>query len=415
MPFRKKTGEHPPQSSLNKIETQRISQVEQVESALHQVENYTRTEESIDEPRIEKLRGELGSIPPEEATLPDVAKEQAQPLETRMINNQPVQVHHCAKVDVFPALGVADLSRNYMFIRRDLPPAVQQAVKAHEEGHLRFQTQRELVAGLYGIVKEPLNSLHTFIFCLTNAEQRNGLARMALENLGLYKSLQEKFNNPFYLPKIKEILNNPKEIEQIHHRMIGSGEEFGYEILTEEYINKLADYITTRVEQMPPNKGMKILELGAGKGRLSYFLKEKLREKGLEQRIKIIPTSYNPEGEIPIQPVISVEMLSYQDALAKHQPDIVISSWMPSGEDWTETIRQTPTVQEYLMIGPANGETCGSINTWNKNEYTQDSFERYDLEELNELQVNYLTYSQHLRDSNPGVLSKTVSFRKTSN
>ena len=49
----------------------------------------------------------------------------------------------------------------------------------------------------------------------------------------------------------------------------------------------------------------------------------------------------------------------YRAALQRFQPDIVVCSWMPMGEDWTADFRACDSVQEYLLIGEADCGCCG--------------------------------------------------------
>lgn len=52
-------------------------------------------------------------------------------------------------------------------------------------------------------------------------------------------------------------------------------------------------------------------------------------------------------------------MLGFDAALAAHEPQIVLSSWMPMGRDWTAAVRRTPSVREYVLIGEADYGICG--------------------------------------------------------
>lgn len=40
----------------------------------------------------------------------------------------------------------------------------------------------------------------------------------------------------------------------------------------------------------------------------------------------------------------SVGLLSCDEALAEHQPNVVLCSWMPLGVDWTSSVRACPQV-----------------------------------------------------------------------
>jgi hypothetical protein len=56
-------------------------------------------------------------------------------------------------------------------------------------------------------------------------------------------------------------------------------------------------------------------------------------------------------GRWRIQREYDVQLIEYREALKLHQPDIVLCSWMPMGDDWTRELRSHPSVQEYILIG----------------------------------------------------------------
>jgi hypothetical protein len=40
-----------------------------------------------------------------------------------------------------------------------------------------------------------------------------------------------------------------------------------------------------------------------------------------------------------------------EEAMESFQPHMVFASWMSMGNDWTAMMRNTPSVQEYILIG----------------------------------------------------------------
>ena len=189
-----------------------------------------------------------------------------------------------------------------------------------------------------------------------------------------------------------------------------------YEFWTEEYIGAFADYLRGRVEEY-----CIILEVGAGDGRLSHFLKQKLGKRA--NKIKVIATD---SGEYGIKPQFPVEKLTHTKALEKYKPEIVICSWMPYKVDFTADFRKCPSVMEYILIGDAD-DGCGDPwKTWGLPPieslydpskeceippYERDGFERKNLYDLSRLQI--------CRTDLPGSLnffqlshSSTVSFRR---
>ena len=51
------------------------------------------------------------------------------------------------------------------------------------------------------------------------------------------------------------------------------------------------------------------------------------------------------------------------EALTRHQPHVVLCCWMPLGVDFTQAIRQTPTVQHYILVRPCRQSFCSSDMT----------------------------------------------------
>ena len=47
-----------------------------------------------------------------------------------------------------------------------------------------------------------------------------------------------------------------------------------------------------------------------------------------------------------------------REALARHQPHIVLCCWMPLGADFTQAIRQTLTVKHYILVRPCRLLMC---------------------------------------------------------
>ncbi len=68
----------------------------------------------------------------------------------------------------------------------------------------------------------------------------------------------------------------------------------------------------------------------------------------------------NVSNAIPNENTVSKR--DYKQALADFKPDIVIASWIPEKDDWSNTIFATDSVQETLFIGSPT--VTGSKNTW---------------------------------------------------
>lgn len=197
-----------------------------------------------------------------------------------------------------------------------------------------------------------------------------------------------------------------------------------FEFLNQEYLNALADYFVQRIETYGASKEKPILvlEIGAGNGRLSHFLQQKIEEKAPGQAKVIATDSFEWE----IKPSFPVEKLNHIKSIKKYNPDIVVCSWMPSNKDSTKDIRKIPNVKEYILIGETEGGCCGaSWDTWGKipsyelqlleeegaetekiPPYEADGFERLDLKNLSKHQI---CRTDCVKDY---YHSETVSFRR---
>ena len=237
--------------------------------------------------------------------------------------------------------------------------------------------------------------------------------------------------------------------------------EDSYELWTREYIFGLAKYLLDRIAEMDRQQGAQqtdtiILDVGAGDGRLAYFLRRAMKEqkqiKSPSSQQVNLPTIIATDDGSWKAPLysnrhIQVEQLSAIESLQKYAKYagegegnektrlIVLCSWMPPGQDWTVDFRRpmgTPTgtaadaverlVEEYILIGEADDGTCGhNWYTWGNpafldSEYEEeqrvapyrsDGYTRVDLEELSLLQFSRF-------DCKRSSESMTVSFRRGS-
>jgi hypothetical protein len=246
------------------------------------------------------------------------------------------------------------------------------------------------------------------------------------------EGLREKMKDPSYLPTHQDVLGafeSDIDFSRFCFNEENPADELlnpTYELLNEEYLTALSEYLSERVEDLgaSENSPIVILEVAAGSGRLSHFLRKKL-EASIPNKFKIITTD---SGELGIKPEFQVEMIDYKEALKKYIPKIVIVSWMPMGEDFTSDFRNTRSVEEYLLIGFE--DCCGDDElTWGRDDpwrfdeddeeaeknsfrngktkpYTADGFVREDLKDLS---VHQICRADNLGDYDH---SSTVSFRR---
>jgi hypothetical protein len=176
-----------------------------------------------------------------------------------------------------------------------------------------------------------------------------------------------------------------------------------YEVYTREHVAALADYLRKQ-------RGRSVLELGAGSGELSARLRTLLGAG-----VRLTATDSGLRG-LHLSSPFEVELLDADSALATVDADIVITCWMPLGVDWTQRIRATTSVREYILIGePA---LCGhAFLTWGEclddteSEPTPqlqlDGWERIDLHHMDAVQLCRTDERWAERGR-----SRTVSFRR---
>ena len=179
-----------------------------------------------------------------------------------------------------------------------------------------------------------------------------------------YDSLLEHLADPLVLPSyqaVAEAFRGQTQGEYEFWSFCNFAPSF--EVLTKEYVEDLASYLLNRINQF---QGIgisepRILEIAAGDGRLAYFLQTSFVESQRED-VRIIAID-DRSWKQPIKNHFPVEQMSYQEALLKIRPHIVICSWMPQGEDFSTRIRKTKSVIEYILIGDTN--VCGHPwKTW---------------------------------------------------
>lgn len=137
-----------------------------------------------------------------------------------------------------------------------------------------------------------------------------------------------------------------------------------FEFFTQEYIKELAKILNKK-------KYKNIIEIGAGNGKLSYFLNKLVKNK-------IIATD---SGEWCLNgSTFPVEMLGFEDALKKYKPDFVIISWIPRNFNIVDYIEKCDSIKGYLIIGVP--EHCGTKELWK-----ETNFYATRIEELCEKQI----------------------------
>jgi hypothetical protein len=243
------------------------------------------------------------------------------------------------------------------------------------------------------------------------------------------EATREKLRDPNYLPTHGDVFRafpkgydfNSQDLLDWHDFCFDKKEPV-FELLNKEYIEAFSGYLIERVIELWIAKGepVTILEVGAGNGKLSHFLKEKLGPE-VGDKVKIIATD---SGRWKLKTQFPVENLDHEAALKKYAPQIVIYSWMPYGADMTEDFRKTSSVDEYLLIGETDDGCCGDswltwgVPPWNFETeekmaeeippHLAEGFARKNLDDISDKQIcrtDMITDYYH---------SRTVSFRRTS-
>ena len=235
--------------------------------------------------------------------------------------------------------------------------------------------------------------------------------------------IRERLNDPNFLPTHEQAVKFFKSLTDAIQRdnYFHDKEKPVYEILNEEYLNACSDYLAQRAQEFGASKDkpVTILEIGAGNGRLSHFLRQKIEEK-VPGLVKIVATDSGKQG---IKDDFDVEELDHKKALEKHKPDIVISSWMPYSVDFTKDIRdfeseadgEIKRVQEYILIGEKDS-TGDEWETWGIDYEYKDKIppykkDKYEMEELDDLSKFQISRADH-PDDGSYFHSGTHSFKR---
>lgn len=192
-----------------------------------------------------------------------------------------------------------------------------------------------------------------------------------------------------------------------------------YDFYTAEYVAELADHLVETKSDLGVDK-LDVVEVGAGDGRLSQFLRGALEERGQSEAVAVTATDDRSWRFAPAFPVEDVGA-----ARAAENAHVAIAAWMPPGADWTAAWRAHSKLAEYVVIGEAWDGCCG--HNWRthgnptfsdeaseprpdrvggQTPYARDGFEKRELRDLSKLQLSRY-------DCKPFAgSSKTFSFRR---
>ncbi len=227
-----------------------------------------------------------------------------------------------------------------------------------------------------------------------------------------------------------------------------------YEVFNADHIKALAKYFTGRMVELGL-PALSVVEVGAGDGRFSHFLRVALAKSDVEGADRVTVTATDDNSR-QLEQFYAVETCDAVEVMDRFKPDIVLVSWMELGQDWTSSFRACKSVQEYVLVGEVDNGACGHPwKTWGHSfvraassgtatdpakplatgeisepfercekrtaPYAADGFQRVELEELSALQLNHFDepWQMHAPRFGPdGQLqpwqswSRTVSFRR---
>jgi MYND finger len=146
-----------------------------------------------------------------------------------------------------------------------------------------------------------------------------------------------------------------------------------YVFLTQDYVDALTAYLQRRLAVLP-HGGESIVEIGAGNGRLAHHLQQRgipivatddfsWKLDSSQQEHRQDDEDCDSENNNKKKRSVQVRNLSCDQALSTYSPSIVLCAWMPMYLDLTTAFCASPSVQEYILIGPA--PLCGhAFDTW---------------------------------------------------
>lgn len=180
-------------------------------------------------------------------------------------------------------------------------------------------------------------------------------------------TMEECLNTLWFIYKLKD-KEEIKKIEYLNgdiHPMAFSAISYSLpsllNVITAELVEGLSKYFikAAKKAEKPDDNPFTVVEVGAGSGKLAHCLQQYCDKKS-PRTIRVIATDNGADG---YEEIFDVERLCHTEAIKHYKPDIILSSWMPPGIDFSKAWRMTPYVKEYILIGDWDGCT-GSEDTY---------------------------------------------------
>jgi len=240
--------------------------------------------------------------------------------------------------------GVAEELKGYLE-RISAPPLLEKSF------HIKQQSRKSIEAALSKLVRSRMAHEAVKKLCLSTLAADTGVTKGKLrfnlfngfvaQKLLFSSGLKRKPVSLFWFRLLWPVVWQKK-------RLMPLVQPKGiYCFYSRELIEALAEMIASR----------SCLEIGAGDGTLSRFLKD--------EGVKITATddySWKNAVEYPE----GVIKLDAREALGSYAPEVVICSWPPSQNDFERQVFDTPSVRLYIVIGSRHQFAFGNWSDYRK-------------------------------------------------
>ena len=240
--------------------------------------------------------------------------------------------------------GVAEELKGYLE-RISAPPLLDKSF------HIKQQSRKSIEAALSKLVRSRMAHEAVKKLCLSTLAADTGVTKGKLrfnlfngfvaQKLLFSSGLKRKPVSLFWFRLLWPVVWQKK-------RLMPLVQPKGiYCFYSRELIEALAEMIASR----------SCLEIGAGDGTLSRFLKD--------EGVKITATddySWKNAVEYPE----GVVKLDAREALSNYAPEVVICSWPPSQNDFERQVFDTPSVRLYIVIGSRHQFAFGNWSDYRK-------------------------------------------------
>ena len=139
-----------------------------------------------------------------------------------------------------------------------------------------------------------------------------------------------------------------------HFVATGDGGGPIYLVPTRDLIETFANWILRERDVSGMNEPLRVLEVGAGDGKLALHLRAALRSSG----VVLVASDSGARGLSPASGA-DVAPLDAESALHAVAPHIVYAAFMPLGMDWTAAFRACASVRTYVLLGEGDDGCCG--------------------------------------------------------